>query len=78
MMEFMNQITDKPDWERKVFEEAIVNKWREEALGSQAQEMNLDGDVYMTEKMFDNVRHSISRYITSLQCLRHKPYHVMA
>ncbi|KAI0440696.1 hypothetical protein F4803DRAFT_459480 [Xylaria telfairii] len=54
MMEFMNQITDKPEWERKVLDEEIVNKWREEALGPQAQEMNLDGDVYMTEKMFDN------------------------
>ncbi|KAJ2988973.1 hypothetical protein NUW58_g3705 [Xylaria curta] len=54
MMEFMNQITDKPEWERKVFDEQIVNAWRGEAMGTQAQEMNLDGDVYMTEKMFDN------------------------
>ncbi|KAI0799890.1 hypothetical protein GGR55DRAFT_668133 [Xylaria sp. FL0064] len=53
MMEFMNHITDKPDWDRKVFDEEIVNKWHREAMGSQAQEMNLDGDVYMTEKMFD-------------------------
>ncbi|KAI8949348.1 hypothetical protein F4801DRAFT_591217 [Xylaria longipes] len=54
MMEFMNQITDKPEWERKVFDEEIVNRWREEAMGPRAEEMNLDGDVYMTEKMFDN------------------------
>ncbi|KAI1351910.1 hypothetical protein F5Y01DRAFT_324779 [Xylaria sp. FL0043] len=53
MMEFMNQITDKPEWDRKVFDEEIVNKWRREAMGPQAEEMNLDGDVYMTEKMFD-------------------------
>ncbi|KAI0455134.1 hypothetical protein F5B21DRAFT_514247 [Xylaria acuta] len=54
MMEFMNQITDKPEWERKVFDEEIVNRWREEAMGPRVEEMNLDGDVYMTEKMFDN------------------------
>ncbi|KAI0116506.1 hypothetical protein GGR51DRAFT_546020 [Nemania sp. FL0031] len=54
MMEFMNQITDKPEWERKVFDENIVNAWRDEAMGSKAQEIDLDGDVYMTEKMFNN------------------------
>ncbi|KAK2753241.1 hypothetical protein FQN54_007932 [Arachnomyces sp. PD_36] len=31
MMEFINKITDKPEWERKVLDEAIVTKWREEA-----------------------------------------------
>ncbi|GAP87876.2 putative duf1665 domain-containing protein [Rosellinia necatrix] len=54
MMDFMNQITDKPGWERKVFDEDIVKAWYEEATGPRTQEMNLDGDVYMTEKMFDN------------------------
>ncbi|KAI0970801.1 hypothetical protein F4678DRAFT_461931 [Xylaria arbuscula] len=54
MMEFMNQITDKPEWERKVFDEEIVNAWRKEAMGHEAREIDLDGDVYMSEKMFDN------------------------
>ncbi|KAJ8131740.1 hypothetical protein O1611_g1883 [Lasiodiplodia mahajangana] len=54
MMEFMNQITDKPEWERKVFDEEIVKAWREEAMGPKAQEIDLDGDVFMSEKMFDN------------------------
>ncbi|KAI3338434.1 hypothetical protein F4824DRAFT_80710 [Ustulina deusta] len=54
MMEFMNQITDKPEWDRKVFDEEIVNTWRKEAMGPGAQQMDLDGDVYMTQKMFDN------------------------
>ncbi|GAW15293.1 hypothetical protein ANO14919_047020 [Xylariales sp. No.14919] len=53
MMEFMNQITDKPEWERKVFDEGIVNKWHEETMGARSQEMDLDGDVYMSEEMFD-------------------------
>ncbi|KAK5632541.1 hypothetical protein RRF57_008255 [Xylaria bambusicola] len=52
MMEFMNQITDKPEWDHKVFDEEIVSKWCKEAMGAQAT--NLDGDVYMSQKMFDN------------------------
>ncbi|KAL8992011.1 MAG: hypothetical protein Q9169_007449 [Polycauliona sp. 2 TL-2023] len=31
-MALMNTITDKPDWQHKVFDEAIVKKWRSEAL----------------------------------------------
>lgn len=32
MMEIMEKLTDKPDWHKKVFDEAIVAKWREEAM----------------------------------------------
>lgn len=67
MMEFMNQITDKPEWERKVFDEEIVNRWREEAMGPGAKEINLDGDVYMTEKMFDNVSRLIYHILALAQ-----------
>ncbi len=31
MMMLMDQITDKPKWHEKVFDEAIVQKWRQEA-----------------------------------------------
>ncbi|KAL8728685.1 MAG: hypothetical protein Q9166_005249 [cf. Caloplaca sp. 2 TL-2023] len=31
-MELVNTITDKPDWQRKVFDDVIVAKWRAEAL----------------------------------------------
>lgn len=30
MLEFINQITDKPGWETKVFNDDIVAKWKEE------------------------------------------------
>ncbi|KAJ5728989.1 uncharacterized protein N7483_003497 [Penicillium malachiteum] len=30
MMRIMNTITDKPEWDRKVFDEEILSKWREE------------------------------------------------
>jgi len=32
MTYLINTITDKPEWDRKVFDEEIVNKWRNEAL----------------------------------------------
>ncbi|KAL8848574.1 MAG: hypothetical protein Q9221_006407 [Calogaya cf. arnoldii] len=33
IMELVNTITDKPDWQSKVFDEGIVAKWRTEILG---------------------------------------------
>lgn len=53
MMAFVSDITDKPEWERKVFDDDIVEKWRAEA--SQTPEA-LDGDVILSEEMFDFVR----------------------
>ena len=32
MMSIMDRLTDKPGWHKKVFDETIVSKWREEAL----------------------------------------------
>ncbi|KAK7968032.1 uncharacterized protein PG986_002309 [Apiospora aurea] len=32
MLAVMDRLTDKPDWHRKVFDEAVVAKWRAEAL----------------------------------------------
>ncbi|KAJ5289038.1 hypothetical protein N7478_002068 [Penicillium angulare] len=34
MMQIMNTITDKPEWERKVCDETITNKWHEEIAQS--------------------------------------------
>lgn len=53
MLEFMNSITDKPEWERKVFDEEIVGKWRNECKEKPNVEHD---DVFMSEAMFDNVR----------------------
>ena len=52
MLEFMGQITDKPGWEKKVFDEEIVAKWRAESDVSPA---HLNGDVYLSQQMFDFV-----------------------
>ena len=32
MMDVMNALTDKPEWNRKVFDEEIAAKWKEEGL----------------------------------------------
>ncbi|KAF2280444.1 uncharacterized protein EI97DRAFT_439458 [Westerdykella ornata] len=32
MLAFMNEITDKPEWTRKVFNESIVKKWKSETM----------------------------------------------
>ncbi|KAK1833711.1 hypothetical protein QBC39DRAFT_254200 [Podospora conica] len=50
MLSFMGQITDKPDWDTKVFDETIVSRWRAEADARPAEP---DGDVYMSKAMFD-------------------------
>lgn len=44
MLALMESITDKPEWDRKVFDESIVQKWRQEAI---------DGDMDVSDKMLD-------------------------
>lgn len=56
MMAFVSDVTDKPEWERKVFDEEIVSKWREEAS---ARPEGLGGDVVLSEEMFDFVGFSL-------------------
>lgn len=52
MLDFVSQITDKPDWEVKVFDEAIVSRWRAEA---DFRPEGLEGDVHLSPGMFDFV-----------------------
>jgi len=44
MVALMDSITDKPEWDRKVFQEDIVHKWRQEAV---------DSGMDVSEKMLD-------------------------
>lgn len=32
MLHLINEITDKPDWERKVFDASLIEKWGQEAM----------------------------------------------
>ncbi|TFK31619.1 hypothetical protein BDQ12DRAFT_693870 [Crucibulum laeve] len=36
MLRLMNQLTDKPEWDKKVFNEAIIEKWKAEALSTES------------------------------------------
>ena len=59
MMELMNRITDKPNWEMKVFDVAIAARWKAEALAM------IDKDI--SEKMVDWVGQCIASRLTLLQ-----------
>ncbi|KAF2163027.1 hypothetical protein M409DRAFT_26474 [Zasmidium cellare ATCC 36951] len=50
MIAFMNEITDKPEWTRKVNDEEIVGKWRKER---EDKEKETEPERALTEKMFD-------------------------
>ena len=45
MIKLMNQITDKPSWDRKVFDDTVTEKWRQEARDAE--------DLDITEAMLD-------------------------
>ncbi|KAF9443183.1 hypothetical protein P691DRAFT_843796 [Macrolepiota fuliginosa MF-IS2] len=45
MLQFMNQITDKPGWDHKIFDNIITQKWKDEVLQSP--------NVNFTNKMAD-------------------------
>ena len=40
MMEMMDKITDKPDWNKKVFDDKLVRRWREEALATEDRDVS--------------------------------------
>ena len=62
MMAIMDKITDKPDWDKKVFDETIVQKWRQEALATKGMDVS--------EKMLDWVCTTICDTLLSM-----KEYH---
>ena len=55
MIEFINQVTDKPNWTEKVHDESIVEKWRREACGTMHQQKY--SDQHLSDKCFDYVRY---------------------
>lgn len=44
MIRFINAITEKMDWDRKVYDKSIVEKWKAEVF---------DGPLDMSPKMFE-------------------------
>ncbi|XXH04275.1 hypothetical protein Hte_010689 [Hypoxylon texense] len=51
MMFFINLVTDKPNWDDKVYDDRALAAWLEEAKVID-RERNLDGDVYFSEHMY--------------------------
>ena len=61
MMAIMDKITDKPDWDKKVFDDTIVQKWRQEALSTEGMDVS--------EKMLDWVSTTFLRDIKHYKIL---------
>lgn len=57
MLDFINQITDKSDWENKVFNHDIVSKWKEEGerFWNEGRATPDEDPVYLSNQMFDFV-----------------------
>lgn len=67
MMAIMDRLTDKPDWNRKVFDVDIVNKWKSESMavpdsewmslarGPGCPDWDVKGWGIMSEEAFDFV-----------------------
>jgi hypothetical protein len=54
MLSFVNNITDKPDWQRKVHDTSVITKWKQEVTAANWSEAGLPhGD--MSETMFQDV-----------------------
>ena len=53
MLAFVEEITNKPEWWRKVKDTSITNKWKSEALSADWSHINRYGDF--VESMADAV-----------------------
>ncbi|KAG8526561.1 uncharacterized protein KY384_008762 [Bacidia gigantensis] len=61
LMEMMNRITDKPDWQRKVFDEAIVEKWKEEFLeNSDSENESANGRMEIVDPLEMNAKSEVN------------------
>ncbi|KAF2208895.1 hypothetical protein CERZMDRAFT_114238 [Cercospora zeae-maydis SCOH1-5] len=64
MIALMGEITDKPEWDRKVFDDKIVAKWRAEALATNA---GAEPECVLTEKAIDYCIEEVREHASRLQ-----------
>ncbi|KAK1233198.1 hypothetical protein PQX77_003657 [Marasmius sp. AFHP31] len=57
MLAMINEITDKPDWDRKVNDKTIVSKWRNEALGREGADISQAMFDYCIAELRDKAPH---------------------
>jgi len=62
MLDFISRISDKPEWERKVFDEEIVEKWRAEGC---VRNEAIRDDI-LSKRMFDFVSSNCFIFLASL------------
>lgn len=53
MLDFINQITDKDRWTEKIYDEAILRNWKQEACGTHQQQET--SPKHLSTKCFDYV-----------------------
>ncbi|KAG7091943.1 hypothetical protein E1B28_008334 [Marasmius oreades] len=53
MLAVMNELTDKPEWDKKVFNDEIVGKWKAEALGKEGVDFSVKMFDYCIQELRD-------------------------
>lgn len=53
MLDFINQVTDKPKWWEKILDEGVVANWRAEACGTENEQRT--SARHLDQKSFDYV-----------------------
>ncbi|KAF2739548.1 hypothetical protein EJ04DRAFT_484494 [Polyplosphaeria fusca] len=66
MLTFVNQITDKPGWHRKVFDAEICTKWHDEAV-KWDESLCEKGDYWLSETMFEHCLKELREKATLFQ-----------
>jgi len=56
MLSLIGSITDKPDWHRKVFDDDIVGKWRQEALSTPGSLMSAHAFQWCVSELRDKAK----------------------
>ncbi|KAF9270595.1 hypothetical protein L218DRAFT_914736 [Marasmius fiardii PR-910] len=57
MLVVMNELTDKPEWERKVFDDSTVEKWKSEALNKSDTDFSEEMFVYCMKELRDKAKY---------------------
>lgn len=63
MLFFVDSISDKPEWTRKIHDEGIVSRWRQEAKGLDWTKVVEGGDF--SDKMFAYVGRAHTDHVTN-------------
>ncbi|KAJ3520196.1 hypothetical protein NMY22_g12856 [Coprinellus aureogranulatus] len=74
MLQFMNAVTDKPDWTKKVFDEGIVQEWKQEAVTLDPEE---PVESQMTDIMFNSCIDELRYFAEQHDAVPHSAVYVL-